>query len=171
MRSLAYKTCILEWERPILLCQHRNVLYLLIFRLRFNVFLCFATAVQHILHYVLFTLPCNSGIRHTIISSVGCSKCSRHKYLYVWRNYLPPFTKVVLNGHRFWVIWWTTWTRDLCTALNRHYNIHRWLRTASNWELSVVFLSTNVPKMFDCSVIYLNLKSVIVWLFKNIIFL
>jgi hypothetical protein len=64
----------------------------------------------------------------TFICFVGCSKCSRPKY--IWRNHLPPCNKCFLNGLRLWVIWRTARTRDLCNALSRHSNVHGWLRTA-----------------------------------------
>jgi hypothetical protein len=166
MKTFSYKTCILECQRPNLLCQCGNFLYKLIFLLKFKVFLfgyCRSTYFTLcLLHIVLAFQELD---KQAIISSVGCTKDSRLKYSRIWSNYLPPFTKVALNGPRLWVIWWTTRTRYVCITLGRHSNIRGCLRTVRNWGLSVVFWSTNIPTMFGCSVIYLNLKSVIVWLF------
>jgi hypothetical protein len=127
-----------------------NFFYLFIFLIRFNVYLfgyCRSTYFTLcLLHIVLAFQELD---KQTIISSVGCSKGSRLKY--VWSNYLPPFTKGVLNESPLSVIWRTAKTRDVCTALSRYSNINGWLRTAHNWGQSVVFWSHNVPQMFGCS--------------------
>jgi hypothetical protein len=60
MRTLAYKSCILECQRPNSLCQCGNFFYLHIFWLTLKVCLCLAIAVQPTLHSVYFILLLHS---------------------------------------------------------------------------------------------------------------
>ena len=53
-----------------------------------------------------------------------------------WSNDLPPLSEGSLNGPLLWVLWWIARNEDVCTTLNYHSNVYRWLQTAHNLGLA-----------------------------------
>ena len=89
MHNLAYTTRLFECQRPTLVGQQANFLYLFIFRLVFK-----AIAIHPTLLHVAPVFQKLS--KQTNISFVGCSQGIRFKDL--WSNDLLQFTEGFLNG-------------------------------------------------------------------------